>query len=160
MNGGRVAQVGAPLEVYRRPASTFVASFLGNPPMNLLPATVTDAPGGRTLKVGASVLELPIEATPTLPAGRNVTFGIRPEHIGRTHPVGNGAAFCLDVEIQRIESLGAETIIVAELPGVTKSVFARFPGDADFRIGERRSLTLDLQQSHLFAEGGQAIRLA
>ena len=52
MNGGRVAQVGPPLEVYRHPANTFVASFLGNPPMNLLPAIATDKAGGRCLKVG------------------------------------------------------------------------------------------------------------
>ena len=52
MNGGRVAQVGPPLEVYRRPANTFVASFLGNPPMTLLPAIATDKADGRCLKVG------------------------------------------------------------------------------------------------------------
>ena len=52
MNGGRVAQVGPPLEVYRHPANTFVASFLGNPPMTLLPAIATDKPGGRCLKIG------------------------------------------------------------------------------------------------------------
>src|SRR5262245_14675417 len=52
MNGGKVVQVGEPLEVYRRPANTFVASFLGNPPMNLLQAVVTDTSGGRGIRVG------------------------------------------------------------------------------------------------------------
>ncbi|NJO23732.1 MAG: ATP-binding cassette domain-containing protein [Sphingomonadales bacterium] len=54
MNGGRVAQVGPPLEVYRRPANTFVASFLGNPPMTLLPAVATEKSGGRCLKVATA----------------------------------------------------------------------------------------------------------
>ena len=54
MNGGKVVQVGEPLEVYRRPANTFVASFLGNPPMNLMKAVVTDDPSGRQIRVGAS----------------------------------------------------------------------------------------------------------
>ena len=45
MNGGKVVQVGPPLEVYREPANTFVASFLGNPPMNLLPARVAEGNG-------------------------------------------------------------------------------------------------------------------
>ena len=69
MNGGRVAQVGPPLEVYRHPANTFVASFLGNPPMTLLPAIATDKPGGRCLKIGSSEIELPPSRCPPLQAG-------------------------------------------------------------------------------------------
>jgi multiple sugar transport system ATP-binding protein len=75
MNGGRIAQVGEPLDVYRKPADTFVASFLGNPPMNLLPATVTDAPGGRTLRIGASTITLPPAVSRGMAAGQAVTFG-------------------------------------------------------------------------------------
>ena len=160
MNGGRVAQVGPPLEVYRRPASTFVASFLGNPPMNLIPATVTDSPGGRTLKVGESLIEVPTTVTRALTPGRNVTFGMRPEHIARIEAPGNPAMFPLQVDVQRIEALGAETIIVAQVPGATKPLFARFSGEAEFRIGERCRLLLDLQQAHLFAEDGRALWIA
>src|SRR6188474_160227 len=67
MNGGKVAQVGPPLEVYRWPANTFVASFLGNPPMNLMKAVVTDDPGGRQIRVGASAFALPAERMAQLP---------------------------------------------------------------------------------------------
>ena len=64
MNGGRVAQVGPPLEVYRNPANTFVASFLGNPPMTLLPAIATDKAGrampeGRKQRDRAAIEPLP-----------------------------------------------------------------------------------------------------
>ncbi len=157
MNGGRVAQVGRPLEVYRRPASTFVASFLGNPPMNLIPATVTDMPGGRTLKVGESLIEMPPTVTGALTPGRTLTFGVRPEHIARIETSDNSAMFPLQIEVLRIEALGAETIIVAQVPGATKPLFARFSGEAEFKIGERCRLLLDLQQAHLFAEDGQAL---
>src|SRR6476646_1366061 len=74
MNGGRVAQVGPPLEVYHHPANTFVASFLGNPPMSLLPAVAMDKPGGRCLKVGDSDIEVPSSRCPPLQPGSQVTF--------------------------------------------------------------------------------------
>ena len=157
MNGGRVAQVGAPLAVYRRPASTFVASFLGNPPMNLLPAVVTDEVGGRTLKVGESLIELPPAVTSPLVAGRTITFGIRPEHIARATGGLGALIFPVPVEVQRIEALGAETIVVAQVAGVTKPLFARFSGETEFKLGERCPLFLDLQQAHLFGEDGQAL---
>src|SRR5687767_6097618 len=67
MNGGKVVQVGEPLEVYRRPANTFVASFLGNPPMNLMQAIVTDDANGRGIRVGAWSFALPPDRMPPLP---------------------------------------------------------------------------------------------
>ena len=67
MNGGKVVQVGEPLEVYRRPANTFVASFLGNPPMNLMQAVVTDDPGGRGFASARGRSPLPAERMPPLP---------------------------------------------------------------------------------------------
>ena len=157
MNGGRVAQVGAPLAVYRRPASTFVASFLGNPPMNLLPAIVMEGADGRTLKVGESLIALPPDVTSPLVAGRTITFGIRPEHIARAMGERRALAFPVPVEVQRIEALGAETIVVAQLAGVAKPLFARFSGETEFKLGEQCQLFLDLQQAHLFGEDGQAL---
>jgi multiple sugar transport system ATP-binding protein len=156
MNGGRIAQVGEPLDVYRKPADTFVASFLGNPPMNLLPATVTDAPGGRTLRIGASTITLPPAVSHGMAAGQAVTFGIRPEHIARDAAAGP-TSFAFDAEVLRIEALGAETILVAEMPGTQKPIFARFAGEAAFKIGDRSPLVFDLQKARLFATDGQAI---
>ena len=158
MNGGRVAQVGQPLEVYRRPASTFVASFLGNPPMNLLPAVVTDKAGGRTLRVGESFLDLPAAISPALAAGRSITFGIRPEHIARTAGANKAATLEFEVEVQRIESLGAETIIVADVPGARRPLLARFTGEAQFTIGQRCQLHVDLDHARLFDENGAALQ--
>src|SRR6186997_2297919 len=81
MNGGKVVQVAEPLEVYRRPANTFVASFLGNPPMNLLKAVVADDPSGRGIRIGSLPLTLPSDRMPPLRPGTDVIFGIRPEKI-------------------------------------------------------------------------------
>ena len=156
MNGGRVAQVGPPLEVYRRPANTFVASFLGNPPMTLLLAIATDKSGGRCLKIGASEIEMPVGRCPQLQPGSQVTFGIRPEHVTQS-PVANGAATPIEAEIVRVEPLGAETIVIARLPGVEKRLFARLAGDAVFPIGERRQLFLDVGMAHVFGSDGLAL---
>jgi multiple sugar transport system ATP-binding protein len=159
MNGGRVVQVGPPLEVYRNPANTFVASFLGNPPMTLLPAIVTEKVGGRCLKVGDRQIELPSSRCPPLQPGATVTFGIRPEHLAQD-PASNGTAMPLDAEIVRVEPLGAETIVIARLPGVEKLVFARLAGEAIMRIGERRQLFLDAGKADVFDGDGLALRPA
>src|SRR6185436_6971943 len=148
MNGGRVAQVGPPLEVYRHPANIFVASFLGNPPMTLLPAVATDKSSGRCLKVGYCEIELPPNRCPQLQPGSQVTFGIRPEHVAQSS-VANGAAAPIEAEIIRVEPLGAETIVIARLPGVEKLAFARLAGEATMRIGERRQLFLDAGKAHV-----------
>ena len=156
MNGGRVAQVGPPLEVYRNPANTFVASFLGNPPMTLLPAIATDKAGGRCLKVGTARSSCRRAAALRFSLARTVTFGIRPEHVAQG-PAANGAATPIDAEIVRVEPLGAETIVIARLPGVEKLVFARLAGDAIFPIGERRQLFLDVGKAHVFDSDGLAL---
>ncbi|MGE0718478.1 MAG: ABC transporter ATP-binding protein [Alphaproteobacteria bacterium] len=152
MNGGRVVQVGAPIDVYRRPADTFVAGFLGNPPMNLLPATVADGANGRRLQVGSTTLDLPSAAAPPMPPGTTVTFGIRPEDVGQS-----GAGAAVAVEVAQVERLGAETIVIARLEGVERNLVARIAGDAPFAVGERRDLQLDLAAAHVFAAGGAAL---
>jgi multiple sugar transport system ATP-binding protein len=149
MNGGKVVQVGEPLEVYRRPANTFVASFLGNPPMNLMQAVVTDDAHGRGIRVGAWSFALPADRMPPLAPNSNVIFGIRPEKISvATNATG------IEAEIVQVEPLGAETIFACRLPEVDKPVFARIGPDVPIKVGERRRLGIDLAAAHLFdAEG-------
>ena len=157
MNSGRVVQVGAPLDVYRNPENTFVAGFLGNPPMNLVEAVVSDAPGGRTLKFGDTAVRMHPARSPRLSAGTRVVFGIRPEHVAEApHSGADGAA--IEAEIFRTESLGAETIVFAQLPGVQNQLVARVGGAARFTIGERRPLHLDLAEAHLFDSDGAILR--
>ncbi len=154
MNGGKVVQVGEPLEVYRRPADTFVASFLGNPPMNLLKAMVTDDAGGRSLRIGAWSLALPAERMPPLPAGTSVIFGIRPEKL-TVAPRAGGTA--IEGEVVQVEPLGAETIFACRIPEVEKPVFARVGPDILVQVGERRQLGVDLDAAHVFDTEGNAL---
>ena len=156
MNRGRVVQVGAPLDVYRSPANTFVASFLGNPPMNLLPGVVTDAPGGRTIRIGESSVTVPDGRVTALTPGATVTFGARPEGISHEAGSPRQSTAALIAEIVQVERLGAETIVISRLPGLDKNVMARISGDAAFTVGEHRTLLLDLDAAHVFDANGNA----
>ena len=103
MNGGLVEQIGTPTEVYDRPATLFVAGFIGSPPMNLLPGRAE----GRRFTLGTTTLDLPEAA----PRDGELLLGVRPEHL---QP--EAQAWALQVEMQ--EMLGAERLLYARLGGV------------------------------------------
>src|SRR5207248_557229 len=83
MNEGKVVQIGRPLEVYRNPADTFVAKFLGNPPMNLLKGRLETQDGRTVAHLAAGAVALPKRTAATLVRyiGRDVTIGVRPEDL-------------------------------------------------------------------------------
>jgi multiple sugar transport system ATP-binding protein len=97
MQGGRIEQIGAPLELYDRPTNLFVAEFIGSPSMNLIRGTT--APGG----VAAHGRTLPVAGAAELPAGRPVVYGVRPEHLDL-------ADDGLPVTVAVVEPTGAETM--------------------------------------------------
>ncbi len=103
MNAGRIEQIGTPDQVYGQPATTFVAGFMGSPPMNLLPG---QADGSR-FAIGGQTLTLPA----TAPRAGALTLGIRPEH-AELNPEG---AWPLQVEM--LEMLGAERLVYGKLGG-------------------------------------------
>ena len=154
MNGGKVVQVGPPLEVYKRPANSFVAAFLGNPPMNLLPARV--AAGGAALGVGAVTVQLPPERRVRLPEGSEVTLGIRPENIAE-RPREGGRYASFQAEVVQVEPLGAETIVAARLPGIERDIMARIGADVPIAVGEACTLSFDLAAVHVFDGAGAAL---
>jgi multiple sugar transport system ATP-binding protein len=136
MNGGKVVQIGAPLEVYREPADTFVAAFLGSPPTNLMPARFN----ANALHVGEAAL--PVERTSSV---ESVIFGIRPEDIRI-----DGARPHAHAEVLAVEPLGAETILRLRLAGIGSDVLMRGARAIAARVGERVPLAFDLAAAHLF----------
>jgi multiple sugar transport system ATP-binding protein len=140
MNGGKVAQIGAPLEVYARPADMFVASFLGSPPTNLIPGRFNSA----ALQVGDARLRVPPRTSL-----ENVIFGIRPEDI-RIQSGIDGAAPDVYGEVLAVEPLGAETLLRVRLAGVASDVMVRGPRTVRAAVGERVPLAFDLAAAHLF----------
>ena len=156
MNSGRVAQVGAPLEVYNRPADTFVAAFLGNPPMNLLPARGTGEGDGRVLIAGENRVALPADRCPPIRAGETVTLGIRPEHLVPEAP-GAGAVALAGIAAGA-ERHGAETLLSVTLTGLSVPVIARVPGQLAPTPGAPCALRFDPVDAHVFAVDGRALR--
>jgi sn-glycerol 3-phosphate transport system ATP-binding protein len=140
MNEGRVEQVGAPMELYRRPETTYVAAFIGAPTMNLVEGRL-DATGAR-FERGAVVVDLPV-ARPAL-AGRPVTLGVRPEDL---HPAGDDAAFRVPVRL--VERLGADQVVFTELDG-HGSFVVRLPGTVSVREGDTLAVAATARALHLF----------
>jgi len=151
MNDGRVVQIGRPLEVYRNPADTFVAKFLGNPPMNLLRGRLDVHDGQVVARVAAGSFALPQRQAPALAGrlGRDVTVGVRPEDLFEFMPSDLQGAR-LPARVVAVEPLGAETLLVVSLDGSSEEVIARIGRDTALHAGSRFDLALDTGAVHLF----------
>ena len=143
------------MEVYRAPATTFVAQFLGSPPMNLIPATVASGSNGQpVLRIGANQLPQPPEWSLVLPpSGHSAIFGIRPEDIfgpGRV-PSPTAKLFDIQATVTAVEILGAEIIVIVDIDGANHGkCMARLGRDAEARVGDRVVLQFDVSAAHLF----------
>jgi multiple sugar transport system ATP-binding protein len=142
MHDGKVAQIGAPLEVYRHPASVFVARFLGSPPMNIVPARLEHANGGLFAHAGGGGFAL--NGYDPSSSGA-VLLGFRPEDIALTSPERGPSA-----TVQAVELLGAETILSATLEGGGGDIAVRAPRDLTAAPGERIGLSVAPHALHLF----------
>jgi multiple sugar transport system ATP-binding protein len=158
MNAGRLVQTGKPMEIYRNPANTFVARFLGSPPMNLVPARL-EATGETVAAVlDAQRVALPGQPPPAVSGwiGREVQVGIRPEHVFEPHKAPAEARTTLHGDVRSVEPLGAETILTCGLAG--GEIAARISGESAARPGNRIELCFDPKSVHLFSsETGEAI---
>jgi sn-glycerol 3-phosphate transport system ATP-binding protein len=147
MNGGVVEQIGSPIEVYERPATTFVGKFIGSPSMNFLPASISDD-GEVVLASGAAVGRW----DGSMPAsGRRISLGIRPEHLEIT---GEAASLVLRVEF--VEMLGADTVAYGHFGSAP--VLVRVPGARRVNPNDSLPLAIPLRYAHLFDEQGQRLR--
>ncbi|MBK8064837.1 MAG: sn-glycerol-3-phosphate import ATP-binding protein UgpC [Betaproteobacteria bacterium] len=154
MNAGHAEQIGAPLEVYGRPASTFVAGFIGSPPMNLIPGTLAE--GGAVLLADAGArVGLPA-ALPKFD-GRKLLLGVRPEHL---EPCDEAAALLVP-DVDFIELLGSDVLVYGHLGADRKGarVAARLHGSMAASDGHL-ALRFTPKHMHLFdAETGKRIEI-
>ena len=150
MNDRRIQQVGAPMDVYARPATSFVARFVGSPAMTLVPATVV--PGGDgfarvRLAGGAEVAtRVPRE---TLADNEAVELGLRPEHVTVAAPGPD----TLSAEAVIVERLGDRTLVTARLPD-GQEITAQDAGLSRVRMGEPVALAVNGRAAHLFTADG------
>jgi multiple sugar transport system ATP-binding protein len=154
LNHGKIEQMGAPLELYQRPANLFVAGFIGSPRMNFLAGIVqSSASGATTIDIAGSKLPLPM-TDPRATVGDSVTVGIRPEDFRSS----DASQALLTGHVALIERLGGETIAHVTLDrGTAEPIIVKLPGDAQIAIGTNLSLTVDPAACHLFASDGRAL---
>ena len=141
MSGGKVEQIGTPTEVYRHPASRFVATFIGSPPMNVLPGTV-EGPG--RVSVGGQVIAV-TDMRDGLTPGSAIEVGLRPEDVQAGAATG---ASTLTMDVDFVEELGATQLFHGKVAGaefVVQASTGQIPADT-------RKLTLSISPAnvHLF----------
>ena len=149
MNAGVAEQIGTPLELYERPATVFVAGFIGSPAMNFVPGVPAED-GWLELADGTRLRSPPDGAA--LAPGRKLTVGMRPEHLARDSGIAP-----LTVTVELAEMLGADTIVHGRL-GDGTLLLARLPGTTRAKPGERVPLAVDPARLHVFdRESGKRI---
>ncbi len=147
LNAGQIQQIATPLELYNRPANSFVAEFIGSPPMNFLPVQVQSP-----LVVSHAKFRMTLPAQWELAlrrySGRTLTLGIRPEHINISLPAPKN----IPVQIKRIEALGAETYLTVGITSDEASPLlqARVEPDRSVSLGDDLWLSLMPDKIHLF----------
>jgi multiple sugar transport system ATP-binding protein len=156
MKDGYIEQVGTPIEVFNHPVNTFVASFIGSPPMNLIPATIRS---GTVVLGDDSTVPVPSRLAEFVADGQDVTFGFRPDDLT---PIGHGihetretADFELTVDLA--ELLGTETLLYTTLVG--QEIQGKMFDPRDVSPGETLQFRLSLDKAHIFdATTGQSVR--
>jgi sn-glycerol 3-phosphate transport system ATP-binding protein len=150
MNSGEVEQVGNPLQIYQKPATTFVAAFIGAPPMNLIPLRDSD------IRLQGADSEAGI-------------LGIRPEDLVMASGTAPEGGLALDLTVEAIERVGAETYVyglrsqqggvlaVSAKPGELPpgEILVRIPGQEGPAIGEKIRAVAPREKLHLFTADGR-----
>ncbi|CAH1670994.1 MULTISPECIES: ABC transporter ATP-binding protein [unclassified Chelatococcus] len=157
LRDGKLQQFGTPREIYERPANTYVARFIGTPPMNLIDGTSE----GRAIRIGSALLPVPDSAE--LPAGNGIKvwLGVRPGTLKLQAGAGPANGASLTGRVALIEHIGAESLVSVALDGVQTAhddegrhgdkVMAALPGYTDLGLGDAVTVTCDLSDFSLFA---------
>lgn len=146
MENGAIRQIGAPAEIYDRPASTYVARLLGSPMMNILKA----ARNGSGVEAAEGAIRLPAGSTPA----EAIEIGVRPEDI-RVTPWSDGAA-AKPAKVFEVEPLGGYTVVTLDAGSSRLRVLMR--GQPDIRPEAQVALSCDPAKIHYFGQSGGALR--
>jgi multiple sugar transport system ATP-binding protein len=150
LNAGRVEQFGSPMELYHHPATKFVASFIGQPNMNFIPAKVLSVSDGLSVGLeGGHLMTLPVD-TSTVRVGDSVEVGIRPENVA----LGDSG---LDVNVRVLERLGGVSITYGSVGDGTRFC-ASLPGDVPIIEGSNLTLSINPEDCHVFDAKGDVLR--
>jgi multiple sugar transport system ATP-binding protein len=147
-NDRKIQQVAPPIEIYSRPANTFVARFVGSPAMTIAPVTMTDEDGTAKVKLGDGTVVptlVPRDGVPT----ENIAIGLRPEHV-RVAKDGQGVTIA---KVELVERLGERSIIYGRLKDGL-AITGEDTGLTEVKVGDEVPLTIEGQRAHLFGPDG------
>jgi multiple sugar transport system ATP-binding protein len=153
-NKGHIEQIGAPLDLYDRPANRFVGGFIGSPQMNMLPATLVSHDELQTvITVTGGNNEIVLPGRPERALTGELTLGVRPEYLGIGAP-GEG----LPARVELVEHLGDVSLLHAQLDGVGKAISLKLDKkDAQHAVGARVGIKVATSSVTLFDEKGAAV---
>jgi multiple sugar transport system ATP-binding protein len=152
MSKGELQQVGTPLEVYEKPSNLFVASFIGTPPMNFIPATLAD--GGATVVASGFRVPVPRAVRAGIAesiAGRDgakMVLGIRPENIREASREGAGGTVPVTAKVEFVEPLGYEVIVHGRVGD--DLIVAKVDPHRAPKMGSMVDLVVEVDAVHLF----------
>ncbi|MCK1742279.1 sn-glycerol-3-phosphate ABC transporter ATP-binding protein UgpC [Bradyrhizobium sp. 139] len=159
MNKGRIEQIGTPNELYHKPATRFVAGFIGSPAMNFIPCRLEDAGGKLNIRL-TDRISFPLPPAraaryTALPRTENLLLGIRPEHLTESHAHLEPGVETFDTVLDVTEPMGMETLVYFGLEGAP--ICGRVDPNAGAKDGAPMRLAMDLNNMHLLNEATGAV---
>ncbi|OAF12054.1 MULTISPECIES: ABC transporter ATP-binding protein [Bradyrhizobium] len=154
MNKGRIEQIGTPNELYHKPATRFVAGFIGSPAMNFLPCRLEDVGGTLQIRLTDRIaFALPPARAArynALPRTEKLLLGIRPEHLTESHAHLEPGVETFETVLDVTEPMGMETLVYFGLDGTP--ICGRVNPNAGAKDGSPMRLAMDLNNMHLLNE--------
>ncbi|WGD48575.1 sn-glycerol-3-phosphate ABC transporter ATP-binding protein UgpC [Bradyrhizobium sp. CB1650] len=159
MNKGRIEQIGTPNELYHKPATRFVAGFIGSPAMNFVPCRLEDVGGTLQIRLTDRIaFALPPARAArynALPRTEKLLLGIRPEHLTESHAHLEPGVETFDTVLDVTEPMGMETLVYFGLDGTP--ICGRVNPNAGAKDGAPMRLAMDLNNMHLLNEATGAV---
>ncbi|MBR0901161.1 ABC transporter ATP-binding protein [Bradyrhizobium liaoningense] len=154
MNKGRIEQIGTPNELYHKPATRFVAGFIGSPAMNFIPCRLEDVGGALQIRLTDRIsFALPSARAArynALPRTEKLLLGLRPEHLTESHAHLEPGVETFETVLDVTEPMGMETLVYFGLDGTP--VCGRVNPNAGAKDGAPMRLAMDLNNMHLLNE--------
>ncbi|MCS3930056.1 multiple sugar transport system ATP-binding protein [Bradyrhizobium elkanii] len=154
MNKGRIEQIGTPNELYHKPATRFVAGFIGSPAMNFIPCRLEDVGGALQIRLTDRIAFALPQARAArynaLPRSDKLLLGLRPEHLTESHAHLGPGVETFDTVLDVTEPMGMETLVYFGLDGTP--VCGRVDPNAGAKDGAPMRLAMDLNNMHLLNE--------
>lgn len=144
MRDGHIEQLAAPDEIYNRPATLYVAGFVGSPPMNMLNASVVD--GTAHIDGSPHSIPLPPDSRGSIEDRKNVVIGIRPENLSLAIPGDGGLSIQAKVEV--VELTGPELVVTSTIGGQRLTV--SLPPRSKVTVSNSQSFSIDASALHIF----------